>query len=406
MARVTNPASLPAARRAHVERMTRVAGAHPELIGGSSKRIDTELLRASRGRLFAKIGAEAVHALGVVGADRALALKVDDGGERALHALVFGLLEALDVARPAELAELASWRETKLQNYAGPRGRTRRARDRLMDAAPRPPPRLAADAHKGDAGRVLCVAGSETMPGAALLCARAAQRAGAGLVAVGCLDAALLALVPAAAPEAVLVDLTESFERGGRVRPGAAERLLARAPHAVLLGPGLGDDARTRAVLSLALASFEVPLVLDADALNALDGEPERLRACARARSVLTPHPGEAARLLGREVPRDAEGRARAARELAERAGALVCLKGRGTVVAEPADDAGSTRAATRAWPRPARATCWPGARGLPRAGAPARPARLGRGRGRRARRCTCTAWRATSRPSASARAR
>ena len=204
-----------------------------------------------------------------------------------------------------------------------------------MDAAPRPPPRLAADAHKGDAGRVLCVAGSETMPGAALLAARAAQRAGAGLVAVGCLDATLLGLVPAAAPEAVLVDLTEAFERGGRVRPGADERLRARAPHAVLLGPGLGDDARTRSVLALALATFAVPMALDADALNALDGEPERLRA-ARAPLVLTPHPGEAARLLGLEVPRDPDGRLAAARELAARAGALVCLKGRGTVVAEP----------------------------------------------------------------------
>src|SRR6185436_9571554 len=105
--------------------------------------------------------------------------------------------------------------------------------------------------------------------------------------------------------------------------------------HAALLGPGLGDDARTRALLSLTLATLEVPLVLDADGRNALDGEPERLRG-ARMPLVLTPHPGEAARLLGREVPRDAAGRASAARELAERSGAIVCLKGRGTVVCEP----------------------------------------------------------------------
>jgi len=202
-----------------------------------------------------------------------------------------------------------------------------------MSAAPALPPRLAPDAHKGDAGRVLCVAGSAAMPGAALLAARAAQRAGAGLVAVGCLDAALLLLVPAAAPEAVLVDLTESFELRGNVRSSARERLFARAPHAVLVGPGLGDDARTRAVLALVLEACTVPLVLDADALNALDGEPERLRA-ARAPVVITPHPGEAARLLGREVAGDAAGRRAAALELARRSGAVVCLKGRGTVVA------------------------------------------------------------------------
>ena len=203
-------------------------------------------------------------------------------------------------------------------------------------SAPLPelPPRLARDAHKGDAGRVLCVAGSETMPGAAILCARAAQRAGAGLVAMGCLDALLFSVLSPAAPEAVLVDLTELFERGGRTRPGAAQALFVRAPHAVLLGPGLGDDARTRAVLALALEHVAVPMALDADALNALDGEPERLRG-ARAPLVLTPHPGEAARLLGRAVPAEPEGRARAARELAERAGALVCLKGSGTIVAE-----------------------------------------------------------------------
>ncbi|HEX6881730.1 MAG TPA: NAD(P)H-hydrate dehydratase [Planctomycetota bacterium] len=204
-----------------------------------------------------------------------------------------------------------------------------------MDAPPRPPPRLARTAHKGDAGRVLCLAGSAAMPGAAILCARAAQRAGAGLVAVGCLDALLATVLPPAAPEAVLVDLCEAFELGGRVRPGAAERLRARAPHAVLVGPGLGDDARTRALLALVLETFDVPLVLDADALNALDGEPERLRA-ARAPLVLTPHPGEAARLAGRALPEDDAGRAAAARELAARSGAILCLKGHGTVVAEP----------------------------------------------------------------------
>jgi NAD(P)H-hydrate epimerase len=200
---------------------------------------------------------------------------------------------------------------------------------------PHLPPSLPREAHKGVAGRVLSLAGSASMPGAALLCARAAQRAGAGLVAAGCLDAALLSLIPLAAPEAVLVDLTEALELSGRVRAGAAERLLARAPHAALIGPGLGADERTRALLGLVLATLEIPLVLDADALNVLAGEPERL-AGARAPLVLTPHPLEAARLLGRVVPPDEAGRAAAARELAERAGAIVCLKGFGTLVVEP----------------------------------------------------------------------
>lgn len=195
---------------------------------------------------------------------------------------------------------------------------------------PRPPPPLAEDAHKGDAGRALCVVGSRTMPGAAVLVARAAQRAGAGLVVVACLDPALLAIVPAAAPEAILVEPeAEDLRSGGRAL------FAARDCHARLAGPGLGDDARTRLVVRGLLASdFAGPLVLDADALNALDGEPERLRD-ARGPVVITPHPGEAARLAGAPVSRDPAARADFARALAQRCGAIVCLKGKGTVVTD-----------------------------------------------------------------------
>jgi len=118
-ARMTNPDELAPARRAFAQRMTSAAREHPVLISGSKKCIDTEILQASGGRLFAKIGAEAVHAIGVIGGGRGLALKIDDGGTRALHALVLGLLEALELARPAELERLLAWRETKLENFAG-----------------------------------------------------------------------------------------------------------------------------------------------------------------------------------------------------------------------------------------------------------------------------------------------
>jgi len=197
------------------------------------------------------------------------------------------------------------------------------------------PPPLAHDAHKGEAGTVLLLSGCESMPGAALLAARAAQRGGAGLVVQGCLDANLLLLVPLAAPEAVLCDLTECWDRTGRVLADARARLTERAPTAVLVGPGLGRGARTRVLVTLALELFSVPLVLDADALNELAGVPERLRA-ARGPVVVTPHPGEAERLLGRPVGRGPEERAEVALELARRSGALVCLKGAGTVVAGP----------------------------------------------------------------------
>ncbi len=189
------------------------------------------------------------------------------------------------------------------------------------------------DAHKGRAGTCLCVVGSRLMPGAAILVARAAQRAGAGLVAVGCFDRALLRIVPVAAPEAILVDLRDA-KLAGDARP-ALLALTARAPDAILVGPGLGATPRTRdAVDYFRDDAAGTPLVLDADALGVLAGEPEAARR-ARGPLVLTPHPGEAARLLGRDVPAASNARLAAARELAERARATVCLKGHATIVTD-----------------------------------------------------------------------
>lgn len=207
---------------------------------------------------------------------------------------------------------------------------------------PRPAPELPPDAHKGDAGRVLFLCGQRTMPGAAILALRAAQRAGAGLVTLGCFDAELLDVVPGAVPEAVYLDLSRSRElEQGRL----PEELLGREDHAWVIGPGLGAGERTlalvRSVLGSAgkLSEHDLPLVLDADALNVLgalrpfDPRPGRMHGPL----VLTPHPGEAARLLGRALPRDEQGRIEAAREIAVLAGpgAICCLKGEGTVVTD-----------------------------------------------------------------------
>ncbi|MBI5432257.1 MAG: NAD(P)H-hydrate dehydratase [Planctomycetes bacterium] len=197
---------------------------------------------------------------------------------------------------------------------------------------PPAPPELAKDAHKGDAGRVLGFVGSRLYPGAATLFARAAQRAGAGLVTLGCLDECLLASVPITAPEAVYLDL---FGPADVERAHVAELLAARGEHALVVGCGLGGGERARALVASVLSSgAELPLVVDADGLNALGAEPERLRAYAGP-IVITPHPGEASRLLGRVVPKHDEERAKAARELAQKSGAIVCLKGHRTVVTD-----------------------------------------------------------------------
>ncbi len=201
----------------------------------------------------------------------------------------------------------------------------------MRKTRPARPPQLPADAHKGLAGRVLLFCGSRTMPGAAILAARAAQRAGAGLVAVSALAENLLVALPVAAPEAVLLDAVGLEARGVRA---FVKQLTARADHALLVGPGLGRGARTRALLQALLEHSRAPLVLDADALNELGTRLELVRR-ARAPVVLTPHPGEAERLLGRPIGADARARRAAASEISSRSGAICCLKGARTVVAE-----------------------------------------------------------------------
>jgi len=143
---------------------------------------------------------------------------------------------------------------------------------------------------------------------------------------VWCRDAELVGLVASSAPEAVFVrGLTSSFE--------------ASDHHAALVGPGLGLDGVARRIVETALADARAPLVLDADALTLLAREPElaarRTEPFVALPLVLTPHPGEAARLLGHAVPESAAGRVEAAREIARRHRAVVCLKGRGTVVTD-----------------------------------------------------------------------
>lgn len=192
---------------------------------------------------------------------------------------------------------------------------------------PPPPPALGSDGHKGLAGRCLCFAGSRQMPGAALLVARAAQRAGAGLVRMACLDEGLLTILPVGAPEAVLLDLS-----GSRLE---STDLACLDEHARLAGPGFGQTPRARRMVATLLGSPRPsPLVLDADALNLVAGTPEALRDCTAPR-LLTPHPGEARRLLESEIPGDDAGRLECARRLAQRTASVVCLKGHHTVVTD-----------------------------------------------------------------------
>lgn len=193
---------------------------------------------------------------------------------------------------------------------------------RRVRRVPKLPPR-APDVHKGDLGRVLVVAGSGEMLGAAVLCARAAARSGAGLVRVS-LPAALCSLLPLAVPEA-----TTCTRSVGAVRRHAAEA------DAVVVGPGLTAAASTRALVRSALAAATRPVVLDADALNV--SAPLVAPFDAQAEVVLTPHPGEAARLLGSSTAAVQADRVGAVEALCARSGGVVLLKGPRTLVSDGA---------------------------------------------------------------------
>ena len=201
-------------------------------------------------------------------------------------------------------------------------------------AAARRLPARPADGHKGSFGHVLVVAGSEGKTGAAALVARGAARAGAGLVTVACPRSANTVLEvkctePMTAPVAATADGRLAAEAAEAVRALAAERDV------VAMGPGFGREDEPRALALEVGEGVRQPLVLDADGLVAFADDLDRLRR-RRAPTVLTPHPGEAGRLLDASPGEINADRPAAARALAEATGAVVVLKGAATVIAGP----------------------------------------------------------------------
>lgn len=191
-------------------------------------------------------------------------------------------------------------------------------------------------AHKGTFGRVLVVAGSLEYPGAAVLAGLGALRAGAGLARVAAAEA-VQARMAGMAPELTWMALEE--EAPGLIGPGGWRRLATEAPQydAVVIGPGLGRLPTTHRRTRSFIAGLRRPTVVDADGLNALAGDARWWRE-VHTTLVLTPHPGEFARLTGTPAPDagDDSGRQAAAVDAAVRWGHVVVLKGAHTVVAAP----------------------------------------------------------------------
>lgn len=194
------------------------------------------------------------------------------------------------------------------------------------------------DMHKGDAGRLLVIAGSVGMTGAAAMTALAATRSGAGLVYVACPES-LNDVLETKCTEVLTRPMPETDARS--LALAAEERLVefADGMDAVVLGPGLSQDDESAELARRLAMRLELPMVIDADGLNAFAGRAEQLRE-RPAPTVITPHPGEFARLTERSIGEVQADRLSAARDLARRAEVIVLLKGAGTVIAAPDGEA------------------------------------------------------------------
>ena len=189
-------------------------------------------------------------------------------------------------------------------------------------------------AHKGTFGHVFVIAGSRGYTGAAKLACRAAERSGAGLVTLGIANPLL---------DTVAADLSESMtfplpaSKHGTLNEEAANTALefARNVESVAIGPGLGTGESTQEFVEQFLVRCPVPFVADADALNGIAGRPDLL-GLKRSACILTPHPGEMARLLSIETQEVQAAREAMVRKMADLAGAVTILKGHRTLIAQP----------------------------------------------------------------------
>ncbi len=191
----------------------------------------------------------------------------------------------------------------------------------------------AADAHKGDFGRVLIVAGSRGKTGAAVLSAQGALRSGAGLVTVAT-PKSCVPILAAQVPDFMTEALEETID--GTIDFAAAEYVLALRADVLAIGPGLGRGEGVTTFMRELVERSEIPLVCDADALNAFADEPASLVGREGRDLIITPHPGEMARLVGCTIEDVQADRMGIARDFASSHKLYVVLKGYRTLVATP----------------------------------------------------------------------
>jgi NAD(P)H-hydrate epimerase len=229
-----------------------------------------------------------------------------------------GQVDVIDIGIPPAMAQSAKIRQQLV---------TGRQIQPLL--APRQP-----DAHKGHTGHALILAGATGKTGAAAMATNAAMRAGAGLVSLG-IPQSLNIILESQLPEAMTIPLPD--QGTGLLLEEAFDKIVgaAQSKQAMALGPGLGTASHTRNLVHRVIKEIELPLVIDADGLNNIVGHINRLKA-RKAATILTPHPGEMARLTGITPAQIQQDRVAAARRLAQQTKTYVVLKGARTLSASP----------------------------------------------------------------------
>lgn len=191
-------------------------------------------------------------------------------------------------------------------------------------------------AHKGNFGHLLVIAGSRGMGGACALACESALRTGSGLVTAA-IASSLLPSFETGVKETMAIALLETSSGSIDISALGVLKNVTKKKSAILLGPGLSTDKSTVELVKQFIPEIELPMVIDADGLNALDGNTDLITQ-RNGSTIITPHPGEMSRLTGRTVKDIQSDRIDSARRLSDKTGAVVLLKGAGTVVAAPGE--------------------------------------------------------------------
>ncbi len=230
-----------------------------------------------------------------------------------------GELKIVDIGIPKQLVE-----EEKIQTHL-----LEREKIRQVLSLPRRP-----DTHKGDYGHLLVIAGSVGKTGAAAMVCEAALRMGAGLVTLA-IPKSLNAIMEVKLTEVMTEPLPETPKQTLSLRAFHPILRLCENKKAVVIGPGLGTFKETQSLILKLIKAIDLPMIIDADGLNALATQPKTLPLSNRF-MVLTPHPGEMARLIHTTVKEVQENRIGVTKQFAQSSHAYVVLKGYRTLIATP----------------------------------------------------------------------